>query len=65
MRMSVTSPCMRPLPHPCCSAARCLVANPHLQLANYLHQLMPAVMTCLVARRLGTSPAGAQHAAHI
>lgn len=39
------------------SAARALVSNPHIQLATYLHQLMPAVMTCLVARKLGANPA--------
>lgn len=34
-----------------------MVSNQHLHLASYLHQLMPAVMTCLVARRLGCGPA--------
>jgi len=35
------------------AATRALLANPHLGLAPYLHQLLPPVLTCLVARRLG------------
>lgn len=30
-----------------------LLQNPHLHIEPYLHQLMPSVMTCLVAKRLG------------
>ncbi|CAA0832430.1 Transcription initiation factor TFIID subunit 6 [Striga hermonthica] len=32
---------------------RSLLRNPHIHIEPYLHQLMPPVMTCLVARRLG------------
>ncbi|KAL6520745.1 Transcription initiation factor TFIID subunit 6 [Orobanche hederae] len=32
---------------------RSLLRNPHIHIEPYLHQLMPSVMTCLVARRLG------------
>ncbi|KAK9843667.1 hypothetical protein WJX81_001872 [Elliptochloris bilobata] len=38
-------------------AAAALLANEHLDLERYLHQLMPAALTCCVARRLGASPA--------
>uniref|UniRef100_A0A5B7CC85 Putative transcription initiation factor TFIID subunit 6 n=1 Tax=Davidia involucrata TaxID=16924 RepID=A0A5B7CC85_DAVIN len=31
-----------------------LLQNPHLHIEPYLHQLMPSVMTCLVAKRLGS-----------
>ncbi|KAK3032452.1 hypothetical protein RJ639_037265 [Escallonia herrerae] len=31
-----------------------LIQNPHLHIEPYLHQLMPPVMTCLVAKRLGS-----------
>ena len=46
------------LPHHCVhtQAARALVANPHVHLEPYLQQLIPAVMTCLVAKRLGSGP---------
>ncbi|KAI3456866.1 hypothetical protein Pfo_013529 [Paulownia fortunei] len=30
-----------------------LLRNPHIHVEPYLHQLMPSVMTCLVAKRLG------------
>ncbi|KAK4398576.1 Transcription initiation factor TFIID subunit [Sesamum angolense] len=30
-----------------------LLRNPHIHIEPYLHQLMPSVMTCLVAKRLG------------
>lgn len=30
-----------------------LLQNPHIQIEPYLHQLMPSVVTCLVAKRLG------------
>ena len=34
-----------------------LLANDDLDLERYLHQLMPAALTCCVARRLGAAPA--------
>ncbi|GAV62413.1 TAF domain-containing protein/DUF1546 domain-containing protein [Cephalotus follicularis] len=30
-----------------------LLQNPHIHIEPYLHQLMPSVVTCLVARRVG------------
>ncbi|KAL1818055.1 hypothetical protein ACET3Z_020629 [Daucus carota] len=30
-----------------------LLQNPHIRVEPYLHQLMPSVVTCLVAKRLG------------
>ncbi|XVF03740.1 hypothetical protein REPUB_Repub05bG0019700 [Reevesia pubescens] len=33
--------------------ARSLLQNEHLHIEPYLHQLMPSVITCLVAKRLG------------
>lgn len=38
------------------SAIRALSSNPTLDLVPYLHQLLPAVLTCLVAKRLGVPP---------
>ncbi|KAK4275389.1 hypothetical protein QN277_018481 [Acacia crassicarpa] len=32
---------------------RSLSQNPHIHIELYLHQLMPAIMTCLVSKRLG------------
>ncbi|XP_031490378.1 transcription initiation factor TFIID subunit 6 [Nymphaea colorata] len=32
---------------------RSLLLNPHIHIEPYLHQLMPSIITCLVARRLG------------
>ncbi|KAL6196247.1 hypothetical protein ACLB2K_031862 [Fragaria x ananassa] len=32
---------------------RSLLQNPHIHVEPYLHQLMPSVITCLVAKRLG------------
>ncbi|XP_052177994.1 transcription initiation factor TFIID subunit 6 isoform X3 [Diospyros lotus] len=32
-----------------------LLQNPHIHVEPYLHQLMPSVVTCLVAKRLGRS----------
>ncbi|KAF5765681.1 putative TAF6 HEAT repeat domain, transcription initiation factor TFIID subunit 6 [Helianthus annuus] len=32
---------------------RSLLQNPYLHIEPYLHQLMPSVMTCLVAKSLG------------
>ncbi|KAL5865318.1 hypothetical protein ACOSQ3_002832 [Xanthoceras sorbifolium] len=32
---------------------RSLLQNPHIHIEPYLHQLMPSVVTCLVAKRLG------------
>mmetsp|Transcript_20274 Transcript_20274/g.56214 ORF Transcript_20274/g.56214 Transcript_20274/m.56214 type:complete len:544 (+) Transcript_20274:56-1687(+) len=34
-------------------ATRCLVINPHIDVEGHLAQVMPAVLTCLVAQRLG------------
>ncbi|WVZ07379.1 hypothetical protein V8G54_020725 [Vigna mungo] len=31
-----------------------LLLNPHIRIEPYLHQLMPSVVTCLVAKRLGS-----------
>ncbi|BAT83044.1 transcription initiation factor TFIID subunit 6 [Vigna umbellata] len=31
-----------------------LLLNPHIHIEPYLHQLMPSVVTCLVAKRLGS-----------
>eukprot|EP00761_Pharyngomonas_kirbyi_P000328 gb/GECH01000328.1/.p1 GENE.gb/GECH01000328.1/~~gb/GECH01000328.1/.p1 ORF type:complete len:572 (+),score=78.98 gb/GECH01000328.1/:1-1716(+) len=31
---------------------RALLANPHVHIELYLHQLMPAILTCLVGKRL-------------
>jgi transcription initiation factor TFIID subunit 6 len=42
--------------HGTLSAALALVSNPRLTLEQYLHQLMPALITCLVAKRVGTTP---------
>ncbi|XP_052486495.1 transcription initiation factor TFIID subunit 6-like [Gossypium raimondii] len=33
--------------------ARSLLQNEHLHIGPYLHQLMPSIITCLVAKRLG------------
>ncbi|CAH2033389.1 unnamed protein product [Thlaspi arvense] len=33
--------------------ARSLLHNPHVHIEPYLHQLMPSVITCLIAKRLG------------
>ncbi|KAH7861231.1 hypothetical protein Vadar_023387 [Vaccinium darrowii] len=33
--------------------AQSLLQNPHIHIEPYLHQLMPSVITCLVAKRLG------------
>ncbi|KAL9264394.1 Transcription initiation factor TFIID subunit 6-like protein [Drosera capensis] len=32
---------------------RSLLKNPHIHIEPYLHQLMPSVVTCLVAKKLG------------
>ncbi|MQM02340.1 hypothetical protein Taro_035107 [Colocasia esculenta] len=32
---------------------RSLLCNPHIHIEPYLHQLMPSIITCLVAKRLG------------
>lgn len=31
-----------------------LLQNPHIHIEPYLHQLMPSIVTCLVAKRLGS-----------
>ncbi|KAH7387596.1 hypothetical protein KP509_16G031600 [Ceratopteris richardii] len=36
---------------------RSLLINPHIHIDPYLHQLMPSVITCLVAKRLGRKSA--------
>ncbi|KAJ1443166.1 TATA box binding protein associated factor [Sesbania bispinosa] len=33
---------------------RSLLQNPHIHIEPYLHQLMPSIVTCLVAKRLGS-----------
>ncbi|XP_043689998.1 transcription initiation factor TFIID subunit 6-like [Telopea speciosissima] len=33
---------------------RSLLQNPHIHIEPYLHQMMPSVITCLVAKRLGS-----------
>ncbi|KFK35524.1 hypothetical protein AALP_AA4G002000 [Arabis alpina] len=33
--------------------ARSLLHNPHVHIEPYLHQLMPSILTCLIAKRLG------------
>jgi transcription initiation factor TFIID subunit 6 len=38
------------------AAVRALVSNPHVHVELYLHQLMPSVVTCLVAKKLGGEP---------
>jgi len=35
---------------------KALLSNPYLHIEPYLHQLMPAVLTCLVGKRLCQSP---------
>ncbi|KAJ1952878.1 histone H4-like TAF Taf6, SAGA complex subunit [Dispira parvispora] len=37
-------------------AARALLSNPRVFVEPYLHQLMPALLTCLVGKRLGEVP---------
>jgi hypothetical protein len=36
--------------------AEALMRNPGIDMEPYVHQLLPAVVTCLVARRLGVRP---------
>lgn len=38
------------------AAVRALVSNAHVHVELYLHQLMPSVVTCLVAKKLGGEP---------
>eukprot|EP00891_Asterochloris_glomerata_P007197 jgi/Astpho2/7197/e_gw1.00113.34.1_t len=49
---------LRDLPrlHLLLKALQSLLANPHVQMEPYLHQLMPAVLTCLVGKKLGSGP---------
>mmetsp|Transcript_11368 Transcript_11368/g.22221 ORF Transcript_11368/g.22221 Transcript_11368/m.22221 type:complete len:436 (+) Transcript_11368:426-1733(+) len=35
---------------------RCILVNPNLDKELYLHEMMPVIMTCIVHRRLCTSP---------
>ena len=46
-----------PVLHGALAAAAALVSNGRVTLEQYLHQLMPPLITCLVAKRLGASPA--------
>jgi transcription initiation factor TFIID subunit 6 len=46
-----------PTLHGALAAAAALVSNGRVTLEQYLHQLMPPLITCLVAKRLGASPA--------
>ncbi|GAQ78809.1 Transcription initiation factor TFIID subunit [Klebsormidium nitens] len=41
--------------------AEALLANPHVHIEGYLQQLIPSVVTCLVARRLGGRKNGYRH----
>jgi transcription initiation factor TFIID subunit 6 len=41
------------------AASRALISNPHLYMEPYLHQLMPAILTCLVGKSLGVRNAQA------
>ncbi|XP_010542550.1 PREDICTED: transcription initiation factor TFIID subunit 6b [Tarenaya hassleriana] len=34
--------------------ARSLLQNPHVHIEPYLHQLMPSIITCLIAKHLGS-----------
>jgi transcription initiation factor TFIID subunit 6 len=36
--------------------AHALLTNPHFKIENYLHQLLPPVLTCLVGKRLCAKP---------
>lgn len=36
---------------------RCLLANPSLRIELYLHQLLPAIMTCVLSKQLCENPA--------
>lgn len=37
------------------SVVPCIATNPHLDLSPYLHQLLPAVLSCLLSRNLATA----------
>ena len=41
----------------CAQVMRALLQNEHLSLEPHLHQLIPVILTCLVAKSLGSSPA--------
>lgn len=45
-------------------AAVCMVLNPQLDLGRYLHVMVPAVLTCLLARHIGNSVSGKEPAEH-
>ena len=51
---------LRSLPslHAALALAGALLANPHVQLEHYVHQLLPPVLTCLVAKSLGERDEG-------
>ncbi|GLD94587.1 hypothetical protein PINS_up003198 [Pythium insidiosum] len=36
---------------------RCLLVNPHLKIELYLHQLLPALLTCVLGQQLCENPA--------
>ncbi|RKP38783.1 hypothetical protein BJ085DRAFT_8743, partial [Dimargaris cristalligena] len=42
-------------------AARALLSNPRVFMEPYLHQLMPALLTCLVGKRLGGGASALSH----
>jgi transcription initiation factor TFIID subunit 6 len=41
--------------------AMALLQNPHLHLELHMHELLPALMTCVVAKRLAGATGGANH----
>eukprot|EP00934_Nitzschia_sp_Nitz4_P006003 Nitzschia sp. Nitz4//scaffold96_size78090//70194//71687//NITZ4_005506-RA/size78090-augustus-gene-0.8-mRNA-1//1//CDS//3329560609//5993//frame0 len=48
-------------PEHCCTLvrmARSLLSNPHLHLELHLHQMLPSLLTCVVAERLSSAPWG-------
>jgi len=36
--------------------AKCLIDNPNLNIESYLHQLLPAILTCLLGRKFSDNP---------
>lgn len=36
--------------------AKCLLTNPHFEVETYLHQMLPAILSCLVSKRLCQRP---------
>lgn len=41
------------------AASAALLANEHVDLTPYVQQLLPAVLTCLVAKRIGVGRSNA------